>query len=92
LVIGEGKGVCGSLVEPKSGVDEGKKGWVLVERIWGAAEEINGELPVHARVHGELVVVAMKEKPFVRAGKGTAVRGQTVELYEEIEEVYRKRT
>jgi hypothetical protein len=58
LVIGEGKGVCGSLVEPKSGVDEGKKGWVLVERIWGAAEEINGELPVHARVHGELVVVA----------------------------------
>jgi hypothetical protein len=50
-------------------------------------------LPVNARVHSEVVVVAKRERPFVRAGKGTVVRGQTVELYrEEIEEVYRKRT
>jgi long-subunit acyl-CoA synthetase (AMP-forming) len=90
LVIGEGKGVCGLLVETKSWEEE-EEG--LINGIWREVEEVNRELPVHARVHREVVVVAKKEKPFVRAGKGTVVRGQTVELYrEEIEEVYRKRT
>jgi long-subunit acyl-CoA synthetase (AMP-forming) len=89
LVIGEGKGVCGLLVEPKSWEEE--EG--LIEGIWEAVEEINKDLPVHARAHREVVVVAKRERPFVRVGKGTVVRGQTVELYrEEIEDVYRKRT
>jgi long-subunit acyl-CoA synthetase (AMP-forming) len=75
LIIGEGKGVCGLLVEPTSWVDEGEEERVLVEGIWEAVEEIGEALPVRARVYRELVVVAMKEKPFVRVGKGTVVRG-----------------
>jgi hypothetical protein len=47
----------------------------LVEGIWEAVEEISKALPVRARVYRELVVVAMKEKPFVRVEKGTVVRG-----------------
>jgi hypothetical protein len=80
---------CWLLVEPKSW--EGEEG--LIKGIWGEVEEINRELPVHARVHMEIVVVAKREKPFVRAGKRTIVRGQTVELYrEEIEDFYLRRT
>jgi acyl-CoA synthetase (AMP-forming)/AMP-acid ligase II len=85
LVIGEGKGFCGLLIEPKSFGEEE----ALVENIWEAVEGINKDLPVHARVHREAIVVVKKGKPFVRAGKGTVVRGQTVELYrEEIEDIY----
>ena len=47
---------------------------------------------MYARVHRELVAVAKREKPFGRAGEGTVVRRQTVELYrEETEDVYQKR-
>ncbi|KAE8449384.1 hypothetical protein EG329_008285 [Mollisiaceae sp. DMI_Dod_QoI] len=85
MVFGEGRMRCGILLEPKQGIEKER----LLRKVWGDVEKANEGVPEHARVERELVVVAVEEKPFVRAAKGTIVRAATARLYEkEIEEVY----
>lgn len=92
LVFGAGYVRCGIVLEPRGGaVLQGKEMEMFVEKVWVDIQKANDEVPEHARVHRDLVIVADSERPFVRAGKGTVVRGMTTKLYaKEIADVYAK--
>ena len=74
------------LLEPKQ-ADAGKE--ELVNSVWSAIEKANLTVPEVARVGRNLIIVAIAEKPFTRAGKGTTVRKLTLKTYEdEIDAIY----
>lgn len=86
VVFGTGYTQCGILLEPRN---FGLRKDELVERVWGAVEEANKAVPVHARILRHLVVVADEQRVFMRSAKGGVVRKTTVDLYKkEIEDVY----
>ncbi len=62
----------------------------LIELVWPLVEEINKATVAHGRIGRDLIVLAKRNLPFLRAGKGTVVRGQTVQAYHGvIEKAYR---
>lgn len=46
-------------------------------------EEANKEAPAFSRIFKEMILVTRKEKPMLRAGKGTVTKKATIKLYEE---------
>lgn len=91
LLSGSGRMKTALLIEtaeePPQNEEERK---ALLEEVWPSIEkgnEISGEW---ARVTGrEMVVFAVKEKPFRRAGKGSVQRNMTLGEYrEEIDALY----
>jgi acyl-coenzyme A synthetase/AMP-(fatty) acid ligase len=85
VVFGNGRLKCGLIVEVFDGHNQ------VSELVLEVVEKENGNLPAHARIERGMVMSWTKEKPFVRAGKGTIVRAQTLREHEtEIEELYRK--
>jgi aryl carrier-like protein len=93
LLIGEQREEAALLLEPRSGSDlsaEDRKS--LVERIWPTVEGCNTRCPQHARVSKDRVLVTSAAMPFLRAGKGTVQRQNTLALYKEtIDALYRNR-
>ena len=62
---------------------------LVIEEIWPVIEEANEHLVAETRLLKGLVLVATKEKPFVRLGKGSVDRRSTFRLYDkEIESMY----
>ncbi|KAH9207688.1 hypothetical protein DL95DRAFT_527768 [Leptodontidium sp. 2 PMI_412] len=92
MVFGVGRVRCGILLEAREGtVLDGDGKERFVESVWPDVERANMEVPEHARVHRDLVVVADPEKPLPRSVKMGVVRSMATQLYEkEIEEVYSK--
>jgi hypothetical protein len=45
--------------------------------------EANQKAPAFSRIFKEMVLVTSREKPMLRAGKGTVMKKATVKLYEE---------
>ena len=45
-------------------------------------EEANKEAPAFSRIFKEIILVTSKEKPMLRAGKGTVIKKATMKLYE----------
>lgn len=45
-------------------------------------EEANREAPAFSRIFKEMILVTSKEKPMLRAGKGTVMKKGTMTLYE----------
>ena len=45
-------------------------------------EEANKEAPTFSRIFKEMILVTSKEKPMLRAGKGTVIKKATMKLYE----------
>lgn len=90
MVFGVGKVRCGILVEARDEtVLEGEGKERFVERIWLDIQRASDEVPEHARIHRDLVVVADKGKPLARSVKMGVVRSMTTKLYaKEIEDVY----
>jgi len=46
-------------------------------------EEVNKEAPAFSRIFKEMIIVTHRDKPMLRAGKGTVNKKATVKLYEE---------
>lgn len=66
-----------------------KNGNELLDTIWPAIEAANQKTDSHGKLHREFVMLALPEKPFLRAGKGTVQKSLTLDLYsEELEELY----
>ena len=53
----------------------------LIERIWPLVQEANTGSPAHVKVLKTHIMIALPEKPFKRAGKGTVQRASTLEMY-----------
>ncbi|KAG6374188.1 hypothetical protein JVT61DRAFT_4841 [Boletus reticuloceps] len=52
-------------------------------------EEANKEAPAFSRIFKEMILVTSKEKPMLRAGKGTVIKKATMKLYEsEVDALY----
>ena len=61
----------------------------LIERIWSLVQEANQESSAHAKVLKTHIMIALPEKPFKRAGKGTVQRASTLEMYsQELDVLY----
>ena len=61
----------------------------LIERIWPLVQEANTGSPAHAKVLKTHIMIALPEKPFKRAGKGTVQRASTLEMYsQELDTLY----
>ncbi|KAJ4991642.1 L-aminoadipate-semialdehyde dehydrogenase (nonribosomal peptide synthetase) [Stagonosporopsis vannaccii] len=89
LVVGQGKFQAGLLIEPEWSQIGTQDTSTLVDLIWPIVEEANREAPAHARIYQSKIAIAKKEKPFVRAAKGSIIRFQTVEaLTAEVEALY----
>jgi thioester reductase-like protein len=89
LVVGQGKFQAGLLIEPDWSQASTKDSSVLIDRIWPMVEQANREAPTHARIYKTKIAVAKDQKPFIRAGKGSIIRLQTVATFkDEIEALY----
>jgi thioester reductase-like protein len=61
----------------------------LIDQLWPTIERANSESPSHGRVWRSKVAIARKDRPFLRAPKGSVVRRTTCELYQrEIDALY----
>ena len=61
----------------------------LIERLWPLVQEANTGSPAHAKVLKTHIMIALPEKPFKRAGKGTVQIASTLEMYsQELDTLY----
>lgn len=61
----------------------------LIERIWPSVEEANRSAPAHAQLEKSFILIVPSDRRFIRAGKGTFMRGPSISQYiEEIERLY----
>jgi thioester reductase-like protein len=87
LVVGTARFQASLIVEPdpevKMPADQ------FIDEIWPTIEQANKVGPAHGRIFRSKVTVATPDKPFMRAGKGTVIRGKTTQLYsDEINKLY----
>ncbi|KAH7400247.1 hypothetical protein BKA64DRAFT_723003 [Cadophora sp. MPI-SDFR-AT-0126] len=90
LVAGQARFQTSALLELMDDVPEANIA-DLIQEIWPKIEKANGQAPRHAHLHKNYIVIASKDKPFLRAGKGTVQRSLTLAAYaEEVDEVYKR--
>lgn len=53
----------------------------FIARVWPSVEEANKVAPAHARIEKAMILPMNREKPAIRAGKGTIQRAATVQQY-----------
>ncbi|GME52518.1 putative nrps-like enzyme [Neofusicoccum parvum] len=90
IVVGQSRFQPAILVEPIwSKLEKGQDLDYLLHELWPAIEEANKDAPAHAQVWKNKVAFTKKEKPFIRAPKGSIIRRATIRLYEpELEALY----
>ena len=87
LMVGQGRSQPALIVEPQSGISE--RGKNFINAIWQIVQEANSKGPGHAKIVRNMIATTDATKPFIRAGKGTIVRGRTVKAFAgEIERLY----
>ncbi|KAH0833866.1 putative nonribosomal peptide synthetase [Lanmaoa asiatica] len=93
-MFGRGRNQTGVLVEPtpEYAIDVTDDNQVAEFRneIWCVGfEQANKEAPAFSRIFKEMILVTSREKPMLRAGKGTVIKKATMALYEpEIDALY----
>ncbi|KAI5999974.1 putative aminoadipate reductase [Pisolithus albus] len=92
-MFGRGRSQVGILVEPKPeyaiDVSDVKQVAEFRNLIWPVVEEANKDAPNFSRLFKEMILVASRDKPMLRAGKGTVTKKATLSLYEaEIDALY----
>ncbi|CAK5275098.1 unnamed protein product [Mycena citricolor] len=93
VMFGRGRNQVGVLVEPSvtSKVDITDPAQVAKFRnlIWETVQKANENAPAFGRIYKEMIVVASREKPFIRTPKDTVIKKPTLALYSaEIEALY----
>ncbi|KIO03672.1 hypothetical protein M404DRAFT_1001160 [Pisolithus tinctorius Marx 270] len=92
-MFGRGRSQAGILVEPKPeyaiDVQDEKQVAEFRNLIWPVVEEANKDAPSFSRIFKEMILVTSKDKPMLRASKGTVTKKATLSLYEsEIDALY----
>lgn len=88
IIVGTARFQAALIIEPKSALDSAEEAH-LVEQIWPTVEKANLQSPTQGRILRSMIAVALPEKPFARAGKGTVVRHLVTSAYaSEIERLY----
>lgn len=79
LIVGKGRFQASLIIEPRPELKMSKDDFI--QEIWPVVEKANVLGPAHGRIFRDKVEVASADKPFLRAGKGTVIRGLTTKLY-----------
>ncbi|KAI5990800.1 putative aminoadipate reductase [Pisolithus marmoratus] len=92
-MFGRGRSQTGVLVEPRPeyaiDVENQKQVAEFRNLIWPSIEEANKDAPNFSRIFKEMILVTSRDKPMLRAGKGTVTKKATLNLYEsEINALY----
>lgn len=88
VIIGTARFQASLIVEPAPGLVDISSSQ-LIDEIWPTVEEANSVGPAHGRIFRSKVTVGTPDKPFLRAGKGTIIRGRTTQLYAaEVDKLY----
>jgi thioester reductase-like protein len=88
VIVGTARFQASLIVEPVTGLTDMSTSY-LIDEIWPTVEEANSVGPAHGRIFRSKVIVGVPEKPFLRAGKGTIIRGRTTQLYaSEVDKLY----
>ncbi|KIJ58231.1 hypothetical protein HYDPIDRAFT_34379 [Hydnomerulius pinastri MD-312] len=93
VMFGRERNQVGILIEPRSefAVDTENEKSVAEfrNRIWPLIEEANKTAPAFSRIFKEMILIANRDKPMSRAGKGTVQKKATISNYEsEIDALY----
>lgn len=87
LILGTARFQAALLVEPQAHVTMGER--QFIDDIWPTIEKANRIGPSHGRIFRSKIAIARPEKLFLRAGKGTVIRGLTNKLFsKEIDALY----
>lgn len=88
LVVGTNKPCIAIILEVLSDLQE-ESCARLRNDLWGILDEANASYPEYGRILPGMILMAQKEKPFLRSPKGVIMRRATCERYEvEIEALY----
>ncbi|KAF9870587.1 hypothetical protein CkaCkLH20_11893 [Colletotrichum karsti] len=79
LVTGTARFQAALVMEPVEGLAMTSS--EFIEKVWDTVENANMVGPAHGRIFRSKITMATPEKPFIRAGKGTVIRGRTTKLY-----------
>jgi thioester reductase-like protein len=89
LIVGQGRFQPALILEPFITPKDSAEAEALIDSIWPLVEEANKETVAHGAVVRRLVVLSDPDRPFVRAGKGTVQRSQTVDAYKDyVDSIY----
>ncbi|RDB20216.1 Non-canonical non-ribosomal peptide synthetase FUB8 [Hypsizygus marmoreus] len=87
IMFGRGRDQAGILVEPKPGheinVDDDAQLAALRNELWPIIEEANKYAPAFSRIFKEMILIAAKDKPLPRTGKGTVMRKAALSAYDD---------
>ncbi|KAI5460570.1 hypothetical protein BGZ63DRAFT_248815 [Mariannaea sp. PMI_226] len=81
LLVGSQRFQTGLIIEPSNYKFTTENGFL--DRLWPSIDASNIILPSHAKVWRHMVILAQRDKPFLRAPKGSVKRQTTCQLYEE---------
>ncbi len=85
VVCGNNRTSLSVLIETRDGTDDA----TAREEIWPHIESLNANLPPWAQLQKSLVLFTTKDRPMVRAEKGSVIRRRTMALYEtELDKAY----
>lgn len=86
LIAGQGRPQPCLLLSPK---DESQTLASLVDAVWPTIEEANALAPGQARITRDMILLTTPSKPFIRSPKGTVVRADTTQQYQDdMEQLY----
>ncbi|KAI1147615.1 hypothetical protein F4825DRAFT_436823 [Nemania diffusa] len=89
LVTGFGRFQSSLLVETANPPRDDAQKEELINKIWPSVQASNQTCPSYARVHSNMIVFTSKEKPMLKASKGTVQRQMTIDLYKaELDALY----
>ncbi|KAI0087796.1 hypothetical protein BDY19DRAFT_1010558 [Irpex rosettiformis] len=93
VMFGRGRDFPGVLIEPHAAhtVDASDESLVqeFIDKIWPIVEEANKIAMAYGRISKNMIIITSRDRPLPRAAKGTIVRKQAIELYnDDIEKLY----
>jgi len=89
LLTGTARNECAYLIEVENPPQNAEETQKLLNELWPKIEEANEAGLSIGRVARDKIVFASREKPFMRAGKGSVQRKATIDFYKaELDAVY----
>ncbi|KAH7020725.1 uncharacterized protein B0I36DRAFT_251534, partial [Microdochium trichocladiopsis] len=91
LICGQARLQIAAIMELADHVDAEKGRDELLHELAPAIRKANEDAPKHAQLSNDYIIFASRDKPFLRAGKGTVQKQLTLDVYQkEIDDMYTK--
>jgi thioester reductase-like protein len=81
LIAGQARFQSSLLVEPSKHPETDHDKEELMKSVLASVEQANALSPSHGRIHRNMIIFTLPDKPMLRAGKGTVQRQLTLDMY-----------